>query len=148
MKKIILAIISFLFISLSFCAAEFQKAVVLPARFAQNPIVVVDSSQYKDLLSKNKDLQFLLDQEKKDKEKFSKQIDEQAAKNSEVQSQLLLKSQKDDIIIEKLQKEKAQSVLLLWKWRLMFWGLVGLIVVYFGAKYWLSANFPFLKLLP
>lgn len=102
MKKIL---ISLFFLSFCSIAAARTQTVILPAKFQDNPVLVIDSPQYKTLLSVNKNLAAQFDKEKITNQDLAKQIDTQAAKNAENQNKLVTDYQK--LQVDNAEKDSA-----------------------------------------
>jgi preprotein translocase subunit SecF len=130
--------LAFLFIfSFVFGAFAQKTAVVLPERFKDAPVIVVNDDKYKEIIKNNKELALQLDQEKKNLELFTKSVDEQKRVNQEIQNKLIVDYNNAQITIQKLEKQKVQKDLaILWR-NIVIATILLMIGVYLYLKFYL-----------
>lgn len=124
--------------------AETRPAVVLPERFKNTPILVVNSPEYKKLLEENKELAKQIERDNNNWLLYSKEVDRQAKENYLNQLKLIDDYNKAQLTIEKKETALAKQRFKLYFWRIAFWLLLGLIIVYFAGKKYIQATFPFI----
>lgn len=121
----------FILLSLFVCVVPInakQHYVVLPKKFAQSKVVVVDTPEYKKLLQENKELKNIHDKEKQNFESFQKKTDELLIKQKKENERIAreLSEYKTKLEIEK-QKSKKSS------WLVKLFGLTSLLFPIGGA---------------
>jgi len=133
MNKLIL-IISVAIFSCQF--AQTQNIVVLPERFKESRVLIVNSVEFRKAVSDNEDLRQQLDEEIAIRQKFSVEVDKQVVKNNEVQNEMVLKiTRLNETILKKDKTIVGQELSILWH-RVVIAGLTLSIAAYFFAKFY------------
>ena len=133
MNKLIL-IISVAIFSCQF--AQSQNIVVLPERFKESRVLIVNSAEFRKAVSDNANLRQQLDEEIAIRQKFSVEVDKQVVKNNEVQNEMVQKITKlNETILKKDKTIIGQELSILWH-RVVIAGLTLSIEAYFFAKFY------------
>lgn len=129
MNKLFIFITCFL-IQLSLLAGPL---VVLPAKDKGKKVVVVDSSEYKELLKNNKQIVEQLELEKKNWELYAKEVARQKEVNEQNQNKLIDDYNKLTAALNKEKSESLKKTITIWKLR----GVIGLLLVLAAVAIWL-----------
>lgn len=132
MKTKVFLFLSAVIFSISLLAAP-KPLVVLPQKDQGKKVVVVNSTEYKELLKDNKTLLIQLETEKKNWELYAREVLRQKEVNEENNNKLINDYNKLTAELNKAKQNLLSKELTIWKLR----GIVGLMLIGIAVAVWL-----------